>query len=39
MGILPDEIKPAMQGVIPSHVATCALDGTPNNNSLADLLC
>ena len=30
MGILPDEIKPAMQGVIPSHVTTCALDGTPN---------
>lgn len=30
MGILPDEIKPAMQGVIPSDVATCSLDGTPN---------
>ena len=30
MGILPNEIKPAMQGVIPSHVVTCALDGTPN---------
>jgi hypothetical protein len=30
MGILPDEIKPAMQGIVPSHVATCALDGTPN---------
>jgi hypothetical protein len=30
VGILPDEIKPAMQGVIPSQVATCALDGTPN---------
>ncbi|MGH8007625.1 MAG: pyridoxamine 5'-phosphate oxidase family protein [Candidatus Binatia bacterium] len=28
--MLPDEIKPAMQGVIPSHVVTCALDGTPN---------
>lgn len=27
---LPDEIKPAMQGVFPSHVVTCALDGTPN---------
>jgi len=22
MGILPDEIKPAMQGVFPSHVVT-----------------
>ena len=30
MGILPDEIKPALQGVIPSQVATCSLDGTPN---------
>jgi uncharacterized protein len=30
MGILSDEIKPAMQGVIPSHLVTCALDGTPN---------
>jgi hypothetical protein len=30
MGTLPDEIKPATQGVIPSQVATCALDGTPN---------
>jgi hypothetical protein len=30
MGVLPDEIKPAMQGVLPSHVVTCALDGTPN---------
>jgi len=30
MRILPDEIKPAMQGVLPSHVVTCALDGTPN---------
>jgi hypothetical protein len=30
MGILPDEIKPATQGVIPSQVATCSLDGTPN---------
>src|SRR5215470_11358208 len=30
MGVLPDEIKPAMQGVLPSHVATCSLDGTPN---------
>lgn len=30
MGLLPEEIKPAMQGVIPSHVVTCAGDGTPN---------
>ncbi len=30
MGILPNEIKPAMQGVLPAHIVTCALDGTPN---------
>jgi hypothetical protein len=30
MGILPEEIKPAMQGVIPSHVVTCSRDGIPN---------
>jgi hypothetical protein len=30
VAILPQEIKAAMQGVIPSHVVTCAADGTPN---------
>jgi predicted pyridoxine 5'-phosphate oxidase superfamily flavin-nucleotide-binding protein len=28
--MLPDEIKAGMQGIIPSHVVTCAKDGTPN---------
>ena len=28
--MLPDEIKSAMQGVLPSVVITCSLDGTPN---------
>jgi Pyridoxamine 5'-phosphate oxidase len=37
LGILPDEIKPAMQGVIPSHVVTCARDGTPNANSISQV--
>jgi hypothetical protein len=37
MGILPDEIKPATQGVIPSHVATCALDGTPNITTVSQV--
>jgi len=37
MGILPDEIKPAMQGVIPSHVVTCALDGTPNITTVSQV--
>lgn len=30
MATLPEDIKTAMQGVIPSHVVTCARDGTPN---------
>ena len=35
MGILPDEIKPAMQGVISSHVVTCSRDGTPNATAIS----
>ena len=37
MGMLPDEIKPAMQGVIPSHVVTSARDGTPNANAISQV--
>lgn len=37
MGILPDEIKPAMQGVIPSHVVTCSRDGTPNATAISQV--
>ena len=37
MGILPEEIKPAMQGVIPSHVVTCAGDGTPNATAISQV--
>src|SRR5690349_14446373 len=37
MGILPDEIKPAMQGVLPAHVVTCALDGTPYSMVVSQL--
>src|SRR5437899_1762373 len=37
MGILPDEIKPAMQGVIPSHVVTCSRDGAPNATSISQV--
>jgi uncharacterized protein len=37
MGILPDEIKPAMQGVIPSHVVTCSRDGIPNASSISQV--
>jgi len=37
VGILPDEIKPAMQGVIPSHVVTCARDGSPNASVISQV--
>lgn len=37
MSILPDEIKPAMQGVIPCHVVTCSLDGTPNASAISQV--
>jgi len=37
MGILPDEIKAAMQGVIPSHVVTCSHDGTPNATAISQI--
>ena len=37
MAKLPDEIKAAMQGVIPSHVVTCSADGTPNASALSQV--
>jgi hypothetical protein len=37
MGILPDEIKPAMQGVIASHVVTCSGDGIPNASAISQV--
>ena len=37
MGLLPDEIKAAMQGVIPSHVVTCSRDGTPNASAISQV--
>jgi hypothetical protein len=37
MGMLPDEIKAAMQGVIPSHVVTCSADGTPNASAISQV--
>src|SRR4026209_3017477 len=35
MAKLPDEIRAAMQGGIPSHVVTCSADGTPNANVIS----
>jgi len=37
MARLPEEIKPAMQGVVPSHVVTCARDGTPNATAISQV--
>lgn len=37
MGMLPDEIKPALQGAIPSHVVTCGRDGTPNASVISQV--
>ncbi|HME95166.1 MAG TPA: pyridoxamine 5'-phosphate oxidase family protein [Methylomirabilota bacterium] len=35
--MLPDDIKAAMQGVIPSHVVTCSHDGTPNASAISQV--
>jgi hypothetical protein len=37
MGVLPDEIKPAMQGVFPSVIVTCSLDGEPNTTVISQV--
>ncbi len=37
MATLPPDIKPAMQGVYPSTVVTCAADGTPNASSISQV--
>ena len=37
MGMLPDEIKAAMQGIIPSHVLTCSREGTPNASAISQV--
>ena len=35
--MLPDEIKPAMQGVIPSTMVTCSLAGVPNVTDISQV--
>ena len=35
--MLPDEIRPAMQGVVPSALVTCSLDGTPNSTLISQV--
>jgi uncharacterized protein len=33
--MLPDAIKPAMQGVVPANITTCSLDGVPNTTFIS----
>jgi hypothetical protein len=35
--MLPDEIKPAMQGMVPSTIVTCSLDGVPNTTEISQI--
>src|SRR5437763_1850474 len=35
--LVPDEIKPAMQGVIPSTIVTCSLLGVPNVTDISQV--
>ena len=35
--MLPDEIKPSMQGVIPSTIFTCSLVGVPNATEISQI--
>jgi hypothetical protein len=35
--MLPDDIKPAMQGVIPSTIVTCSLVGVPNVTDISQV--
>jgi uncharacterized protein len=37
MATLPEDIKAAMQGVIPAHVVTCAANGTPNATAISQV--
>lgn len=37
MGMLPPEIRPAMQGVMPAHMVTCSLEGLPNATSVSQV--
>ncbi len=35
--MLPDEIKPAMQGIFPAVIVTCSLDGEPNTTVISQV--
>ena len=35
--MLPDEIKPAMQGLVPSTIVSCSLEGEPNTTEISQV--
>ncbi len=35
--MLPDEIRPAMEGIVPSFIGTCSLDGIPNGTIISQV--
>lgn len=35
--MLPNEIRPALQGIFPSSLVTCSLDGVPNTTLLSQV--
>ena len=35
--MIPDELLPAMQGVVPSHITTCSADGKPNVTAISQI--
>jgi hypothetical protein len=35
--MLPEEIKPAMQGLVPSTLVSCSLDGEPNTTEISQV--
>ncbi len=35
--MLPEEIKPAMQGLIPSTLVSCSLEGEPNTTEISQV--
>ncbi|MFC5469308.1 pyridoxamine 5'-phosphate oxidase family protein [Cohnella suwonensis] len=35
--MIPERIKPALQGVFPAHIVTCSMEGMPNIASLSQV--
>ena len=35
--MLPEEIKPAMQGLVPSTLVSCSLEGVPNTTEISQV--